>query len=200
MTIDVHHDPRTRIRAIASQFRDAERRARRVFFDEQSVATAEHKAEEFEIKSRIAEHFDTPYRSVVFCGSAHLGFSATKDSDFVPGGSDLDVAIINFELFQYAWTELIKATRGFSNLTKFPHGQKGLVQADLIRDMMSKRGVIHLHQMPSWETFDHHKDFLLGFSEVYAHLFSTISVSFYINEYAFCWKQSSALQEILRTE
>jgi hypothetical protein len=200
MTADIYANQRNRIRSIASEFRDPELRARRVFFDEQSFATAQHKAEEFQIKSRIATYFDTSYRSIVFCGSAHLGFSPTKDKDFVAGSSDLDIAIINHELFQYVWTELIKSTRGFSDLTRFSRGSTGLDQVDLIRDMMSKRGLIHLHDMPAWPLFDTHRDFLRGFSESYLGLFSNISVSFYINEYAFCWKQSSSLQEILGTE
>lgn len=49
---------------------------------------------------------------LVVCGSAHLGFSAAPKklgNAFRPGASDIDIAIVNPELFEAWWAELQQA-------------------------------------------------------------------------------------------
>ena len=135
---------------------------------------------------------------VVFCGSAYLGFSPIKDTEFIPGESDLDVAVVDMATFQSAWMSLVEATRAFNNLTGFGIFKKPGDVVEKVKTLMIKRGVIHLSYMPISERFDADKSFFDDLSKPYRKIFSRINASFYMSEYEFCWKQDSALQSILR--
>lgn len=188
---------RDEIKKIASQYDDDLQKARRVFLEEASFAAINKRDVEFRIKSSVAAHFKVPYRSVVFCGSAHLGFSPHKGSDFVAGESDLDLAIISMDAFQAAWRLLNDATRSFSDLTVFSRFENPKGVADEIKDMMAKRGLLHLSKMPSAPGFDESRAWLENLHKKYRAMFGAINLSFYMNEYAYCWKQNSAIQSIL---
>lgn len=66
-------------------------------------------AAHFEIKNRIATHFGIEVSTDVFVvGSAKLGFSIAPTKRWRPFGdySDIDVAIVNHDLYQKVWHEL----------------------------------------------------------------------------------------------
>lgn len=189
---------RDEIISLATKYREPHERARRIFLEEPSFALTTKKEFEFEIKSRISAHFNVQFRSIVFCGSAHLGFSPHKDTEFVPGASDLDVAIIDMGTFQSVWMLLVEATRAFTDLSgfrTFPNPDKIIEE---VRGMMVRRGLIHLASMPTSRKLDYHRIFFDQLSKPYREVFSKINVTFYMNEYAFCWKQNSALVTLLR--
>ncbi len=52
----------------------------------------------------------SPFTDIFICGSAHLGFSAVPGDkfgrEFIPESSDIDLAIINTELFDRWWAQL----------------------------------------------------------------------------------------------
>jgi len=191
-------EQRDRIRSIANSIKNPEERARRIYFGEKTFALRDNEGAEFDIKSRIADYFKCDYRNVVFCGSAHLGFSPSKDTNFSPSNSDLDVAIIDGYLFHEVWKNLVEYSRAFSDLTVFGSDPGAIQRASDLREMLSKRGVIHLHNLPFKGFFLADRHFLDDVSKRYASLFEKISVSFYISEYAFAWKQNSAIQDMLR--
>jgi hypothetical protein len=152
---------------------------------------------EFEIKDAIAAHFKCDYQAVVFCGSAHLGFSPVKDTDFCPGSSDLDVAIIDMALFQNNWIELVDMTLAFTDMTPFGAMPEGGVRAARVQEMLARRGLLHLKDMPRRRPFSDDLNFLRQLSRKFSRLFSSINVSFYMNEYAFCVKQDTAMQNTI---
>lgn len=191
-------DRRSYIREIANSISDREQRAQRIFFAEQAFALLKNGGAEFDIKQSISHHYQCDFRSVVFCGSAHLGFSPTKDTDFRPGDSDLDVAIIDHNLFQAVWRDAVNATRAFNDLSVFGSEPNATRRVTEFRDMMFKRGLIHAHNLPRGEPFDQDRRFIDRLSARYTRLFKTISISFYMNEYAFAWKQDSSIQHIIR--
>lgn len=172
-------------------------RARRIFLEEPSFALEGKRELEFEIKTIISDHYSVPFRAVVFCGSGHLGFSPHKDSAFKPSISDLDVAVVNTEVFQRIWMMIISATRAFTDLRGFQIHTRPAETANKVREMMVKRGLFHLDQMPRCDYFDSERKFFDALSVKHRSMFSRVSVSFYMNEYAFCWKQNSSIQEIL---
>ena len=73
----------------------------------------------FRILNEICERFKLPFSSVKVVGSAHTGYSYFKERDFVPGESDLDVAIISPSLFQDYSEQVYWMTHRYSDLTKF---------------------------------------------------------------------------------
>jgi hypothetical protein len=186
---------RLEIKNLARQYSLPLDQARRIYLDEPSFAIGTKKSVEFEIKSQIAGYFNVPFRFVVFCGSAHLGFSPHKDTEFQPGLSDLDVALVSMEAFQSAWMSLVEATRAFTDLSGFRRNPNQTVED--IRTTLAKRGLLHLNQMPICQRFDKDRAFLDSLSRSHRSMFGSIGISFYMNEYAFCWKQNSAIRHIL---
>src|SRR3569623_1109473 len=99
------------IRTVANSIGDPELRAQRIYFAEEPFAFRGRSDADFDIRHRISRHFECDFLDVAFCGSAHLGFSPIKDTVFVPGKSDLDVAIIDHNLFQNVWRDLVRISR-----------------------------------------------------------------------------------------
>lgn len=186
------------IRTLAKEHRDPFSRAQRIYLDQPSHAMEGKHATEFEIKRELAEYFDIPFRHVAFTGSAHLGFSPSKGTEFSPGSSDLDVACIDAELFQRYWQVLNESTKAFNDLSGFSIHKNPLEAAGTLKEMIVKRGALYHFLLPKCRRSDLDATFLDGITLSHNHLFSKISVVIYMNEYAFCWKQNSSLQHILR--
>lgn len=193
MTLETLKDA---VRNIGKRFPDREERARRLFITERAASLHKREDVEFSIKTDISRFLDIPYSSVSFCGSGQLGFSVHKNKLFEPGVSDLDAACIDPYLFQRAWMDVITTTRAFSDLTKF--GTAGSGRVDLLRDQIVRRGMIRVDAMPlsdlsrKWSTFQGE------LSRKHTALYRNVTIAIYINEYAFCWKQDSALNTLMR--
>lgn len=187
---------KTAVREIGKKYPDREERARRIFITETPASLARQRDREFSIKSSISQFMSIPYTAVSFCGSAQLGFSVHKNRLFQTGVSDLDAACIDVGLFQKAWMDIVKATRGFSDLTPFGHTSRQKIE--LFRDQIVKRGMIRIDAMPLSELSSDWVAFQNAISRNHHSEFQKISIAIYLNEYAFCWKQDSVLREILR--
>lgn len=190
-------DLKKTVRSIGSNYRDRERRARRIFVEERAASLREDREREFSIRTEISEFFNIPYTAVAFAGSAQIGFSVHKDRLFEPGRSDLDAACIGNDIFQQAWIDIIETTRSFTDLTPFGHTSDEDIE--LFKDQILRRGMIRVNAMPlsqlsqSWTTFQGR------ISRRHTMVFQHISIAIYMNEYAFCWKQDSALAKLMRT-
>lgn len=183
-------------RGIGAKFTDREERARRLFLTERPASLNRQADREFKIKSDVSAFFDVPYASVAFCGSGQLGFSAHKNRLFQPGTSDLDAACIDPILFQQAWIDVIDTTRAFSDLSTFGQsGQEGVIR---LKDQIVKRGMIRVDAMPRSKLSRAWSNFQSQLSRRHTDLYQKISIAIYMNEYAFCWKQDSAIAEIMK--
>jgi hypothetical protein len=62
------------------------------------------------LKRQIADHFNIHVKNIEIVGSAKLGISLsdTRHGEPFDEKSDIDIAIISSELFDYAWQELLK--------------------------------------------------------------------------------------------
>lgn len=187
-------DARAVFREVMDETIGSEQRARRLFIDKAPHALVNNERELLDIKSNIAQHFDCDYTRIFFCGSAQLGFSPRKDKNFSSTSSDLDVAIIDPDLFQKVWQDLLAFSRAFNEQNIFPKHTR----VDAVREMIAKRGLIHLHDMPLKGQFIKDKAFIQKISSRHTNLFKSINVSFYLNEYAFVWKQASIFADFER--
>ena len=181
---------------LARKYSDRLRRARRVFVEERAVALASDREVEYSVKESISQFFGIKYSEIAFAGSAQVGFSAHKNRPFVKAVSDLDVACVSSDLFQIAWADVITATRAFTDATKFAGLREG--EVDRFKDGILRRGMIRVEIMPRSELSMRWKSFEDSLSREYATYFGGINVAIYLNEYAFCWKQDSAISSILR--
>lgn len=185
-----------RVREIGSAYPDREQRARRLYVEERAAALHSDREREFAIRTEISEFFRVPYSAVAFCGSAQIGFSILKDKLFEPAVSDLDAACISPELFQRAWIDVAKSTRALSDLTKF--GRRSPRDIQIFQDQILKRGMIRVAAMPQSSLSPAWSSFQMQLSRKHASVFRNVSVAVYMNEYAFSWKQDSALSQLLR--
>lgn len=185
------------VRSIGSRFPDREERSRRLFLTERPASLNRQTDREFAIKTDVSEFFSIPYSAVAFCGSGQLGFSVHKNKLFEPGKSDLDVACIDTELFQRAWMDVIHTTRAFTDLSAFGElGQDGVNQ---LRDQIVRRGMIRIEVMPQSPLSRDWSRFEGVVSRKHTDLYRNLSIAIYMNEYAFCWKQDSAVAALMRT-
>ena len=184
------------VRRIGLRFPDRQERARRLFLTERPASLNRQEDREFAIKTEVSNFFGTPYAGVAFCGSGQIGFSVHKNTLFEPGISDLDAACIDTHLFQQAWMDVIDSTRAFTDLSAF--GQRGQAGVNLLRDQIVRRGMIRVDAMPNSRLSQEWRRFQNTLSAKHTDLFQKITLAVYINEYAFCWKQDSALIQIMR--
>ena len=185
-----------RVRAIAGLYKDRLSRSRRLFIEERAVALSGEREIECNMKERVAKFFDVKYSEVSFAGSAQVGFSPHKNRLFIPGSSDLDVACISADLYQKGWSDSITATRAFTDYTKF----SGLSPSDidLYKQGILRRGMIRVEVMPRSPLSLGWKDFENSLGRLHPALFKSVTIAIYLNEYAFCWKQDSAISTILK--
>ncbi|MDB5713696.1 MAG: hypothetical protein JWO15_1093 [Sphingomonadales bacterium] len=189
-------DLKNAVRTIGNKYIDREQRARRLFIEERAVSMHFEREREFAIRTEISEYFQISYSAVAFTGSAQLGFSIHQDRLFEPGVSDLDAACISADLFQHAWMDIVEITRSFTDFTPFGHSNRDAIE--LFKDRILRRGMIRIDAMPlspmsrSWAAFEG------AISRKHTSIFKNISIAVYMNEYAFCWKQDSALAKLIR--
>ena len=185
-------DLKQSVRAITNKYPDREDRARRIFIEE--GAHAFDRDRQFSIRTAISQFFEVPYSAVHFCGSAHLGFSIHKDRLFVPKESDLDVACVDTGLFQRAWQDVISASRAFSDQSRFRTRNDEHIR--LFKDQILRRGMIRIQMMPHSTLSANWLGLENSLSKEHGDVFRNVTICIYINEYAFCWKQDSALAQI----
>jgi len=188
-------DLKRHVRAISAKYDDREQRARRLFIEERAASLHFQREREFTIRTDISQFFNIAYSAVSFCGSAQLGFSIHKDKLFEPAASDLDAACVDVELFQKAWIDVVTITRAFTDLT--PFGTRAAGKIDLFKEQILKRGMIRVDAMPQSELSLSWSRFQGELSRQHAVIFRGITLAIYMNEYAFCWKQDSALSRLI---
>tara|TARA_R110002124_G_scaffold283274_1_gene459129 strand:+ start:3192 stop:3800 length:609 start_codon:yes stop_codon:yes gene_type:complete len=188
---------RGNLRAVLAPQRDRLQRAKRAVLHGLGAAESGRVEELFEIRERIASEFDTQFHNVLFCGSAHYGFSPTKGTLFDPMRSDLDVAIIDLELYRKAAEEAFRVTRGFNDLTPFTH-RGGQEASEMLSRQMSKRAMILMSIMPESPWVRQRDVAMSKLSNQYSNKYRSISVAIYMSDYFFCWKQDSAIETIMR--
>lgn len=190
LTVD---ELREQLRRSLSPYDDVVTQVRRAYFDLPSFALTDKHEVEFDIKRSVADRYSIPFRSVVFTGSAQLGFSPQKDTEFRQGSSDLDIACIDGRLFQEVWQSVLTITRAFTDLSSFDNTG----HADQLRDQILRRGMILFDFMPRSPQRSTEQAFLDGLSRRYRTHFGRVSLAVYMSEWNFCWKQVSALSTVL---
>lgn len=193
MTID---NLKNVVRSLSARYGNREARSRRLFMEERAASMHFDREREFSIKTDISENFSVPYSAISFCGSAQLGFSIHKDRLFNPGVSDLDAAVVDVDLFQLAWRDVIDTTRSFTDMT--PFGHRGPEQIEAFQQQILRRGMIRVDAMPQSVKSQEWSQFQGTISRKHTLLFKRITIAIYMNEYAFCWKQDSALAQLTR--
>jgi hypothetical protein len=169
--------------------------AQKIFLCSPTYAFCDNEEEQYKIFKGISNFLKIPISSIQVAGSAKTGISAFKNSKFTPGTSDLDLAIINPNLFLFYVEASIKKTKGYSDRTAFPI-RDGLSTHDFFRSRVSQ-GILRPDLMPDCDEKIEIVRFLRKLSSRHYTSFSSINVCIYLSELSFTSKQRKTITAYL---
>ncbi|WP_437884467.1 hypothetical protein [Pseudomonas sp. LRF_L74] len=167
--------------------------ARKIFLAYPTAAFKNIEDTQFDILEEIKNFFKIPFLSIQIVGSSKTRHSLHKENIFTPGTSDLDIAIINQELFLRYMEISAEATNYYSDLTRFPraHGQPTY---NSFYKYMAK-GIFRPDLMPKCSEKTNWNNFFGRLSSKHLHLFKSINAGIYSSEYIFELKQSQLIEK-----
>lgn len=150
---------------------------------------------QFQILNEISEYFNVPIMSIQVVGSSKTGYSFHKRTIFNAVTSDLDVAIIDPNLFQNYTEWVFKNTSGFTDRTGFPViGGKSTYQQYV--NAVAK-GIFRPDLMPTGKKRLNWLKFFGQLSGRNKDLFKSINAGIYLSQIFFEFKQASNINEYI---
>lgn len=148
-----------------------------------------HEEDEFDIRNAISIYFKIPIYSIQVAGSSKTGYSYHQNRPFIPGESDLDIAVIDPELYR-RYTEMVyKKTNGLKDLSDFGRSQNGVAHSEIYKNSILK-GIFRPDAMPASDERKEWFKFFNKLSAKYIHLFKDINCGIYFSQTYFEFKQS----------
>lgn len=152
----------------------------------------------FDIVEEVANFFDVSIRAVHACGSAKLGFSPFKGTDFVLAQSDLDLAIIDGHCFNRYLGNVIEVTNQYRNRTGFRRPASGESTYDSFIRYIAM-GIFRPDFMPISKERSAWFDFFRKLSRKHSSIFSQISAGLYLSDQAFQLRQAKGIADFGRS-
>ena len=141
----------------------------------------------YSIYRDISEYFDIPISSIYITGSAHLGFSLKDDHDF-SCDSDLDIAIIDSNLFNKYLNKILSESNGYTR-------NDGFFRNEIHDNLYSYKGKIHPLYFPNGNTKIEWRHFFDKISREYSKYFKNITGCIYLSEECFQLSQEDSLNK-----
>jgi hypothetical protein len=189
-------DHRINLRDNKSKRTSPKEMARKLYLSFPTCNVATEPEVEYEIRNKYANSYDVPLSCVQLIGSGKTGFSLVKNTEFTPGRSDLDLAVIDQRLFARLWEEAHQASNGFEpNRFTDPVIDGQAIVGGAHRRFLDylARGIIAPDFLPSGSL----RQRLIGnadrISGQYRNYFKKTSAFFYASEYFFQLKQQDAI-------
>lgn len=170
--------------------------SRKIFLSYKTAVFKDDQETEYKIKSSIQERLKTPFSSIQVTGSSKTGFSFFNRTLFTLGSSDLDVSIINLNLYNSCLEAAHKETKGFTDLTKFPLFKEERTDKQFLRNL--QKGFINPFFMPECQVKKNWLAFFREISNKYTNKFGSINGAIYSSEYFFEQKQVECIEEFER--
>lgn len=160
--------------------------ARREFLTDTAYYFLDKKDLYLEIKDEISLETEVPLSMIRVCGSAYWGRSFSAGRNFLPGESDLDVALVDERLYVRSLTEVRNITKNYSNLTYF---RSGPTSPNIFQEYAFKKGIIRTDVMPSTSLKLKLDAISAKISKKYIDHFAKITFLIYDSETSFTVKQ-----------
>ncbi len=159
----------------------SERIVRRLFYFRRSPITVVHEDPIFDIFDSVAARFNVPFKSIYVSGSAQTGHSLYKNRDFIESESDLDLAIVDANLFQrYAEISYV-VTKGYSDLRSFQTRRDVNDVPQFFKKNLA-RGWFRPDLMPNCRQKTEWHSFFQGLSNKYINTFKGVSCGIYLSQ------------------
>lgn len=169
--------------------------ARKIFLSYPTSVFIGNEDVEFDICNKISEHFKIPITSVQVSGSGKVGYSYFKCKWFEPGKSDLDIAIIDMNLFNKYMSIVYDITKGYTNQSDFPR-EKGVSVFNQYIKCLS-RGFFRPDLMPNHLEKLSWNKFFNEISREYFKMFKNINAGIYLSQFFFEQKQSEVIEKFI---
>ncbi|MFP1923909.1 hypothetical protein [Lonsdalea quercina] len=150
---------------------------------------------QFDILNGISKFLAISITSVHVAGSAKVGRSYHKGTEFCSEKSDLDVVIIDNDWFCKLMEVCSSETRGFHDGRKLQSNRNADNNLDFLKDYILK-GIIFPKNMPICSERQRILGFFNELSVKYAPYFKDINVAFYLSSYFFERKQLKTIFNI----
>lgn len=171
---------------------------RKVYLTYPTKALIDKEEKQFEILNEISQFFEIPINHIQVCGSSKVGRSFHKKSVFTPKDSDLDIAIIDPNLF-LKYSELVfKVTDGLVNKSKFGRSD-GNQRFNSYIEYISK-GIFRPDIMPSCRERADWFYFFNKLSQKHNDYFKSINAGIYQSQTFFEYKQVANINFYLRSK
>jgi hypothetical protein len=152
----------------------------------------------FQIRNAIRNKFNIPFTCIKVCGSSQTGISFFKNRKFIKGESDLDVAIIDLNLFN-KYSELShQVTKGYSDLSSFSNTNGARHDTRFLSSL--NRGFFNPFFMPQCKQKTEWHQFFTSLSNFYVDIFKNINAGIYASEYFFETKQEECINEYIKDQ
>ncbi len=169
---------------------------RKVYLVYPTKALIGNEDRQYMILNDISCYFSIPIMSVQIAGSAKTGKSFYQNRDFIPGVSDLDIAIIDSSLFAYYMELVFTLTKGYSDRPKFPI-KEGRSTVDEYLSYLSK-GIFRPDLMPTCRERAEWNNFFGKLSDKHSDLFKSVNAGIYMSQAFFENKQRTAIKDFIK--
>ena len=169
--------------------------ARKIFLVYPTKVFVGNEEQQYAITNKIARHFDVPLTSIQVAGSAKTGRSFFQKRDFVPGSSDLDIAIIDSRLFSKYMEIVYSETRGYTDKTRFSIRDNRSTYDEYLTYIT--KGIFRPNLMPAGQEKANITNFFGLLSRNHTDLFKDINAAIYLSESFFESKQRSAIKNCI---
>lgn len=165
---------------------------RKVFLTYPTKAFVGDEERQFQILNAVSDHYGVPITCVHAAGSAKLGHSIHKKTVFTPGTSDLDLAIIDAQLFTWYLEVGLKLSKGYSDGSAFPVRDGVSTKAEYL--LYLARGIFRPDLMPTGPEKGNWNNFFGTLSTKHTSVFKSITAAIYASQGCFESKQRSAIK------
>lgn len=172
--------------------------ARKIYLTYPTTVLVGKEERQFQILNEISEYFNVPIMNIQVVGSSKTGYSFHKITPFNPLTSDLDIAIIDGNLFQHYTEWVYKISEGFSNRTGFQN-YDGISTYQQYINCVAK-GIFRPDLMPTGKKRLNWLKFFGQLSSKNKDLFKSINAGIYLSQTFFEIKQTSNINEYILTK
>lgn len=167
---------------------------RKVYLSYPTFAFLSNEDLKYEIFNEISLFFSIPITSIQVTGSGQIGKSLHKKTDFVIQKSDLDIAIIDHDLFLKYMEIVSNETNGYRDTNKFARDPKTGVSLKQQYQIYLSKGMFRPDLMPACAERNKINSFFGNLSTKHSKVFKSINAGMYISQFFFEKKQKTAIE------
>lgn len=172
---------------------------RKVYLTYPTSALINKEEKQYEILNEISLFFNIPINHIHVCGSSKTGRSFHKVSTFVPKKSDLDIAIIDQNLFLKYSEIAFKVTNGLLDKSKFTNYNNNTKNYSSYIEYIS-RGIFRPDLMPTCIDRVNWFMFFNNLSKKHNDYFKSINAGIYQSQTFFEYKQISNIKNYINSK